>query len=599
MGAERVPRRRGWMWPVVAGAIAVLGEIVTLQLWSLDLRIPILWSGDAAFSEAVVRGFVDGGHLWTNARLGAPGTMNLLDYPSADLLHYALIRLLALLGGWAVGFNLYFLLGFPLAAASATWVARRLGVSGPAALAAGVLYAFLPYHMWHSAFHVFLSAYYLVPLVAWLAIELVGPQPPLLRTASADADPAAAETPPRLLSPRAAAFWLPIAICLLAGSAGVYYAFYGAIFILAGGVIGWWRHAERSRLIVALTLVCAIALSTAANLAPFVWHTHTAGANEFVADRNGGEADLYGLQLAETILPSSADRVGVFALERDQYEAAVQRVFGGLFDNEAQYSMLGFLGVLGFLALVWWLVAGVRDKQAPGSAAATAMARLNIVGVLMATVGGFGAILAVWFPEIRATNRIVVYLGFFALVALGILLDRAVRDTAENRRDTVLWALAILAIAFGLYEQTSLANVPPYPVIKMDWQQTSAFVGKVQSELPAAAMVYQLPYVPFPENPPVLGMDDYDHFRPYMVSSTIHWSYGAVKGRPDAIWDARTSQLPPDRMVAALRAKGFSAIWVDTFGYKDGGAGLLCSVARITGHQPQRSVGERYAFVKL
>ena len=59
----------------------------------------------------------------------------------------------------------------------------------------------------------------------------------------------------------------------------------------------------------------------------------------------------------------------------------------------------------------------------------------------------------------------------------------------------------------------------------------AAFVADTEDALGSSASIFRFPYVPFPENPPVVGMTDYDHLRGYVHSDTLHWSYGGAKGR--------------------------------------------------------------------
>ena len=78
-------------------------------------------------------------------------------------------------------------------------------------------------------------------------------------------------------------------------------------------------------------------------------------------------------------------------------------------------------------------------------------------------------------------------------------------------------------------------------------------------------------------------MNDYQHFRAAIQSKTLRWSYGAIKGRADATWQQATAALPAPAMISALRAKGFSAIWVQFNGYQDGGAAIRRELNRQIG----------------
>ena len=104
---------------------------------------------------------------WPTRRYG------LREFPISDgWFHYLLIKLL----GWmvpdaAVVFNLFCLLTFPLVTLSALFVLRRLGVSPLIAAVVALLFTFLPFHLLRLG-HMFLAAYYFVPLTVLLVVRL-------------------------------------------------------------------------------------------------------------------------------------------------------------------------------------------------------------------------------------------------------------------------------------------------------------------------------------------------------------------------------------------------------------------------------------------
>ena len=575
----------------MVAVLALVVEFVVFKLWQANLGHPFVYVGDAAFSGALVKGMIENGRLWVNPFLGAPGAMNLLDYPSADLLHHALMKAISLLhGNWAFAINIYYLLGYPAAAMTATWAMRRFDLSAPSSVAMGLLYAFMPYHLFRNEGHLFLSAYYMVPLVAVLAVELAGNRPPLVDT-----------TGPRfkLRGVRARQVWLPLAVCLLTGSSGIYYVFFGAFFLMVGGIVGWWQHSDRTRLYAASLLIVTMLISSALSLAPFVWFRHVAGVNPAVAARTPVEAEIYSLKITHILLPIMNHRIPFLASIRESYMAGTAAIFGSSMIGETSFAALGAVGSLGFLLMIWLLVVGTRNPRPPeGEAIARTVSRFNGAGLLLATWGGFGGLLAFGFPQIRAYSRIIVFLGLFAFFAVGWGLDRITDRVRPAWRATALCCLLLVVTVVALYDQIPTMEID-YKGQVANWHATESFVGHVEEDLPSGAMVLQLPYVPFPENAPVVGMTDYDHFKPYLVSTKIHWSYGAVRGREDAEWLARVSALPSPQLVTTVKDKGFVGVWVDRFGYADGGTAMIASLAAATGTKPKLSADGRYAFVPL
>jgi phosphoglycerol transferase len=208
-------------------------------------------------------------------------------------------------------------------------------------------------------------------------------------------------------------------------------------------------------------------------------------------------------------------------------------------------------------------------------------------------------VFAIGFSQIRAYNRIVVYIAFFAFLGVCVLFDTALKKVPKDSRLIVAVLAAAVVLIVGIADQTTPAMVPSYDEIKAAWQSNGEFVTSLETGVQDGAQVLQLPYVPFPENPPVFQMTDYDHFRPYLQSSKIHWSYGAVRGREAAAWNEQVSALPADKLVAAARNKGFVGVWVDRAGYQDQGTEIMRSLAVATAGQPRLSADGRYAYFSI
>lgn len=112
-------------------------------------------------------------------------------------------------------------------------------------------------------------------------------------------------------------------------------------------------------------------------------------------------------------------------------------------------------------------------------------------------------------------------------------------------------------------------------------------------------MIFQLPYVPFPEYPPVNRMSDYSHFRAYLHSKDLRWSYGAIKGREVDGWQRMVASMPVDEMLKALSQKGFEGIYLDSHGFEDSGANLMSDIKRVLGTEPLVSDNQRLYFFDM
>jgi phosphoglycerol transferase len=100
----------------------------------------------------------------------------------------------------------------------------------------------------------------------------------------------------------------------------------------------------------------------------------------------------------------------------------------------------------------------------------------------------------------------------------------------------------------------------------------SRFTREIESRLPPGAMLFQLPVVDFPEAFPGAC---YDHFRPYLFSRHLRFSFGAVKGRARDEWVHALNSVSAEEAIGILTRYGFAAIYVDRAQYQDRGQELF------------------------
>ncbi len=158
------------------GFIAVLSFFVFALLTDLKyaaFHIPFKYEGDALLHCAYVKTILETGWIWNNPYLAAPNQYSLADFPLVEGGYCIIIKLISLLSKNPVTvFNAFYVLSFPLVAVVALFVFKELGLNKFYAMAASIVYTFLPYHFARGQEHLFLSCYYVVPLGIWLAFGL-------------------------------------------------------------------------------------------------------------------------------------------------------------------------------------------------------------------------------------------------------------------------------------------------------------------------------------------------------------------------------------------------------------------------------------------
>ena len=575
--------RNEWSWRREAAlalgtAVAALAILVpVLQLWRAAWNVPFRYQGDATYHLSVAKGLIDFGGASNNPALGAPFGQVIHDMPlGGDRLHLVLLRVLGVItGDAAVTVNLFFVLSFPLVAVAALLVLRRLRVSPAPAVVGALLYAFLPYHFARGENHLFLSGYYTVPIAVYLAVRLLEGR---------------AEEPSR--SWRRTALW--VAACVLVGSGGAYYAPFSAMLVGVAAVAAYARNRSLPVLRAGALTLGLILGTFAANLAPSLWYVHQHGANTAGAvGRHPAESELYGLKLTGMLLPREDHRLPGFA-----NLAASFRTPSPVPSEAGQALGLvtgaGLCYLLGLAALV---LAGRRGSRESDRH----LSLLAVSAIAVGTVGGLSSLIALLVsPQIRAWNRLSVYIGFLALVALGGLADRLRAHLRARGVRPVTWTVVLGAVlAVGLLDQTSGADVPRYAQLAAQYHSDGAFVAALESALPDRAMVFQLPIRAFPELRAPADMKVSDPFRLYLQSHHLRWSFGGVEGRPTADWQMPLAAQPTDSLLPRLAALDFAGLVVDRFGYDDRAAALEATLRAALGGPATVSSDGRFSFFDL
>jgi hypothetical protein len=199
-------------------------------------------------------------------------------------------------------------------------------------------------------------------------------------------------------------------------------------------------------------------------------------------------------------------------------------------------------------------------------------------------VGGLTNIVAFFTGIVlfRATNR---YSIFISAVVLFFVASRMTRWWARNQswltRSPVLWRAGSVVCATIVAVIGVADELPQSPGIEKQQRiaqriETDRVLGRMlEGRLPAGAMVFQLPVMAFPEAPPSYHLTDYEHFRPYLATHSLRFSYGSLKGRSRGRWQRDAETLPTSEFVKKLERYGFAAVYFSKRGYADGGKKLL------------------------
>jgi phosphoglycerol transferase len=566
--------RSRWKKTLVVLIFAALGSSAVAwwahALWRVtDWRVPLAYErgGDALFYLLLADSIDETGWYQENPRLGAPTGQEMYDWPGGYLPQFFALKLLsAFVDGPGAMVNAFYLLGWPLAGVVAAWVFLRLGVAPPFAAGLGVVFAALPAHMLRGESHLFLANLALVPpgvLVAYLIEE-------------------------RGLGARGRTLaWI---FALVLGASETYYGYFACFLVLCGALAGWFRDRGARRFLDALGFAAACGIGFAISIAPTLLY-----GNPEVVARKAGDAEILGLKIAQLLLPVVDHRLPYL---RDLSERYSSGGYAPGLLNESVASSLGAVGAVGLLILLLRLI-GARARAPEGRSLAT-LSHLALAAILLGTVGGFGSLVALLVSsQIRGYNRISPFIGFLALAAVGLVLGPSPPRALPRFRSLAGWGLAACLALFAAWDQSSLSAVPRHQANTAEWALDRDWVGRAESVLPPGAMVFQLPYVAFPESIARNRLFNHDPIRPILHSRTIRWSYGAMKHRETDLWQRRVSQLEPASLLAEIRARGFAAIALDRWGYAENEQKFESELSGILGAPAVESSNRRWALYPL
>jgi phosphoglycerol transferase len=577
-------------YPGVA-ILSLVGVVLVMRLWEADLRLPLTYRAEAIFNAVLVKGVLEHGWHLSNPALSAPTGLDMRDLPMSDNnLHFAMIKGLGLLTpSYPLAMNLFFLSTFPLTALSALYVFRQFGLATWPSLCGSLLYTFLHFHFARGQHHLFLAAYYLVPLAVMVALWII------TGSVSVTGEDGRGwewrRDRPKLMA--------SAIVCVLLGSSGVYYAYFACFFFLVAGAVAAVRQRRPRYLLLPVALGILTMVVLTAHFAPSLLHLYQHGSTP-TAQRSPIEAETSGLRVSQLLMPITGHRLTALARAKDLDNARHQRLF-----YESADASLGVVGSVGFLALLAWLVVMTRGvpprDEDRASRLLGSLSILNLSAVLLGTIGGFGAVVAlVISAKIRAYNRISIFIAFFSLMAVVAGLDYLSRHLGERRGRLMAFAVGLAGLfALGMFDQTSKRAVPRYTDIAAEYRSDAAFVHRIQTALPPGAMIFQLPVIPFPEHPSVHEMYDYDHARGYLHASQLRWSYGAMKGRAAQAWQKWADAKPIPQLLETLAAADYRGLYVNRQGYADGAAALSAEIERVLGQPSLRSDNDRLLFYDL
>lgn len=487
-------------------------------------------TGDAKWSLAIIKSAMDG-HLApfmskVQPNLGAPMQAQWDDIPMTEQLLFWGVGMLAKWIGLFPAANFAVLFAYILAGLSFYLVARVLALDWRYSMAGGLLFAFTAMAHARMLHHLVITYYWHIPLALLVCYWILQGD----------------------LKVGSKRFWVSLLIGVITGIQNPYFT---AMILQLICLCALKPFFERNwgTVLSVLAFVFVTFGAFFCLLIPNIVFSLTHGSNDLAFFRAYRWVEMFALKPLDLFMPPPWHPMESLARIGDQYRAGV------LVPSELPPS--NYLGIIGISALGLLIYDTIKKL----SSHPPQQPPVEILGVFyivaFSIIGGLNGILGVMgFYTLRSSNRFSI---FILAIVLLYALKRLSKITYFKKNG--FWLAALLAVV-GLYDQ-----LPARSYLK-DNSETqkevcadASIVKKLEESLPAGAMVFQVPFCPFPEAN-YANIPDYENFRPFLYSKNLRYSFGHVKGRGFEEWQIALLQKPLNDVIWELDKKGFHAIIV-------------------------------------
>ncbi len=133
------------------------------------------------------------------------------------------------------------------------------------------------------------------------------------------------------------------------------------------------------------------------------------------------------------------------------------------------------------------------------------------------------------------------------------------------------------------------------------FESEKAFIKNIEQNLSDTKdpKIMQYPYVSFPDGRVINGVGNYDWLIGYIVSNSLKWSFGSVKGRASDAWLSTLVGKSISEQIRILKSSGFNGIYIDRRAYKDHARSMEKKITELTGIVPLVSQLKDRSFFKI
>lgn len=512
---------------IITILLTVMG--ILFIYYRADLRYPLVYAGVDDFGVYyIVKTIKVYGWNLVNPQMGGLSGTTMYDYLYSDRLSFGLVWLISrFVSNCYLITNLFYFFNHLLCAIISLYVCKKRNLSNGISIVISVLYAFSTY-MQFRYMHMWLTPYYLMPLVILSSIEILEGK----------------TVKPDCKWWKNVTIWKIVFISFMSGQTGLYYAFFACVIYAITSVIVFLNSNKKRiynfyPLCFCVPIMAAVLLNMIPNLV--YWSQNGYNPNNEMALRSSAESEVYALKMIQLILPRVWHRIERLAIINQRYSSTYPLV------TENNTASLGIIAVIGFVASLLLIFA--KDKREEKD-----LALINVGLFLVGTIGGVGGIFSFFVPlPMRCYNRISIIIMFVSLLVAGKYIDKL----GKKMPSVLFGGVLAVILCVGFLDQT--ATYIPWDYSQLDAK--SEYIKQIEDAVGENALIFEAPYVNWPSG------GNYRMFMGYLCSDTLRWSYGSMQGREESQWQQAVVNMPTEQMVQELVKAGYRGIYLDAVPY--------------------------------
>jgi hypothetical protein len=527
---------------------SIIAAFWVLGFSPLAMNVPWAISGDLIHYYATAQNLKDFGSLTIFPNLAWPYTSDLSSWGTVSLFDYGLLKLLTLFSSAIFTLNFYIIFTFALTTTFTYFLFKKFQFTVIASSFFSLFLSLLPWHFQRALWHVSYANYIAIPLFILLIYLIIQNQK---------------------LNSRSTFVRILLILLFISTLMPYYWLFIEILLFITIFYLFLTKNLNPKYLNKSIMILSIIPFVQAVTM--FVLRSQSIYVSfSSPVERFYGFVERYSGSFIALFMPSPNSKIPFFGQLRKNFDNASSL---GVGEAGPWNSIIGSAALIFILGIfIYFAVSNKRpqifQKQSDSNQLFILILLLLFVITLMFYwTTGLGSIFAFFVSDwIRSWGRLYIFLVYFAFLISALLLRKLTyfENMTKTRSRIFLGTLVFIFI----FDQIAKPMANLSNESKELFQEITEFSEVLDEKLSSNCPVLMLPVMKYPEAGYVGGVADYEQLLVYLANPARKYSYGAVKGTQEALWQEKIETKSVSKIVSQAAAVGYCAAVVDFRGYE-------------------------------